>query len=81
MALLFQLDYTAVSALKYMMTFCKQPFVDISVPFILKLHGRQMCVCMVSLAGPGADTTSYLHIFLIVLPLHSPPHPKLPESN
>lgn len=44
MALLLQPDYTVVSALKYMMTFCKQPFVDISVPFILKLDRRQMCV-------------------------------------
>lgn len=46
MTLLLQPDYTVVSALKYMMAFCKQPSVDISVPFILKLDGRQMCVCV-----------------------------------
>lgn len=82
MTLLLQPDYTVVSALKYMMTLCKQPFVDISIPFILEIRQKtDVCLFMVSLAGPAADTIGCLHIFLVGLPLPSLPHPNLPESN
>ena len=82
MTLLLQSDYTVVSALKYMMTFCKQPFVDISIPFYLQIR-QKTDVFVYGLLGWAScwATTGCLHIFLIGLPLLSLPNANLPESN
>lgn len=62
---------------------CKQPFVDVSdCTFYLEIRQKtDVSLFMGSLAGPSAGTTCCLHIFLILPPLASLPHPNLPESN
>ena len=71
MTLLLQPGYTVVTALKRMMTFCKQPFVDISdCTFYLGIRQKtDVCLFMASLARSAAGSTCCLHIFLIFPPL------------
>lgn len=68
-----------VSTLKYMMTFCKQPFVDISdCTFYLDVRPKtDVYLFMGSLAGLAAGITSCLHISLVLPPPALPTPPNL----
>lgn len=66
-----------------MMTFCKQPFVDISdCTFYPDMrHKTNVCLFMGSLAGPAAGTPCCCVFPWFSLYLPSLPYPHLPDSK